>query len=102
MKDKICPICLSKKICFISNVAIKGTDKTKPLIKCENCEKIFWDDTKEEECLITNFCENSGILKSCKANAFQQGFVNTPEKRTKELDKICCDCPDKKFVLQPK
>lgn len=102
MEEKFCPFCLSNKINLISDVIIENTNRTRPLMRCgnEKREIIFWDDTGKEEMLIKLLCENDGILKSCKA--IRPAYVNDLQKETKRLDTICCDCPDKKFVLQPK
>lgn len=105
MEKIICPFCFDNNVKHISDVRIEGTDKTRPLYRCNSFESYFWGDTEEKAQMLSDLCKTR-ILKpeKCSEDIYiffpQHEFSSSTLGETKELDLICSNCPNKNFILK--
>ncbi|NIO48519.1 MAG: hypothetical protein GTN73_03635 [Candidatus Aminicenantes bacterium] len=105
MEKITCPFCFDKNIEHISDVRIEGTDKTRPLYRCNNFESYFWGDTEEKAPMLSNLCKTRWLKpEKCSEDIYiffpQHEFAGSTLGETKELDLICSNCPNKNFILK--
>lgn len=102
IEEMMCPSCFSIDSENIYDVKIENTDESRPLHKCNQCGNFFFYDTGEKVQLLAQICETRWInRKMCNKEVltlfpklFQENSMNI-----EALDKICMDCPHKKFIL---
>ena len=104
-EDMLCPFCFSLDIDYIYEAKVENSDESRLLHKCNQCGSFFWHDTGEKVRLLLNLCNTRRFNREkCNEkilNFFpKQGTTLPNKKRIKELDKICIECPNKKFILR--
>jgi len=104
IEETMCPVCFDIESEHIYDVRIKNSNGSRPLHKCRKCGGFFWDDTGERIQLLSRLCETRWLnRKKCNEAVLNFYPGHTPEssveKTIKALDKICCGCPNKKFIL---
>ncbi len=104
LEEYLCPFCSSKTIRHIYDAKVKKTDSVKPLYRCDQCEEFFWKDSGERVEWLSNLCETRWLeSEKCNESVLnffpQQGTEDSPLENIKKLDRICSDCPYKKFSI---
>jgi len=98
----MCPSCFSIDSEHICDARIKNTNKSRPLYKCNQCGGFFWYDTGEKVQWLSQICETRWVnRKMCDKEVltlFPRSLLNN-SMDIEALDKICSECPHKKFIL---
>lgn len=102
IEETMCPSCFSIDSEHIFDARIKNTDESRPLHKCSQCGGIFLYDTGEKVQLLCQLCETRWINhKMCNKEVLTlfPKLVFKNSMNIEALDKICIECPHKKFIL---
>ena len=102
MKEIRCPFCSGESINFVDDVKVDSSNLARPLMGCQDCEKFYWDDNGKEVKGLKNLCETLMFMPfKCNEKVrypLSSGYSTYPSY--KELDKICCECPQRQFLLK--
>lgn len=105
IEEMMCPSCFSIDSEKIYDVKIKNTDESRPLHKCKQCRSLFWHDTGEKIQWLSLLCETRWANRTmCNKDVLtlfpKLLFENSMD--IEALDRICMECPRKKFILPAK
>jgi len=102
IEEMMCPSCFSIDSEHIYDARIKNTDESRPLYKCSQCGGFFWYDTGEKVQWLSQLCEtrwaNRQLCNEEVLTLFPKLLLNN-SMHIEALDKICSECPHKKFTL---
>jgi hypothetical protein len=105
MKDLTCPLCHDTNISLAAHVQVEGTEETRPLYICLNYEDFFWGDNGEKVKKLSDLCKTRFFEPDkCDEDKFvffpQHQYADSTLSEIKELDIICFECANKRFVLK--
>jgi len=105
IEETMCPTCFGIDTEHICDAKIENTDESRPLHKCNQCGSFFWHDTGEKIQWLSRLCETKQLnRKRCNKAIlnFKAPSVleDSMQKIFDALDKICVECPNKKFILK--
>lgn len=102
MEEEICPFCWGKNILLIHNVSLNGSERTRSLMECFECEKFYWNGTEEEIINLSEICKTKNLEPTkCYEdvkNPLRSGFLTYPKQKVIELNLICSECPNRQFT----
>ena len=103
IEEMTCPTCFSIDKEHIYDAKIEDTDESRPLHKCNQCGSFFWHDTGEKIQWLSRLCEtrwfNRKMCNKDVLNLFPKLLLEN-SMNIEALDKICSECPNKKFILK--
>jgi transcriptional regulator NrdR family protein len=100
-----CPNCFNTDSKHIYDATIKDIDESRPLHKCNQCESVFWHDTGEKVQWLSHLCETRwSNRKMCNKDVLTlfPKLLFESTMNIEVLDRICSECPHKKFILPVK
>lgn len=106
MEDLRCQFCWGEDIIYIDNgFKSKSKDVTR-LIECENCERIFWEDSGVEVTNLSEICRTKGVMPElCFKDVreiFNPADHSCPKAKAVEFNLICCKCSKRNFGVTVK
>ncbi len=102
IEETMCPNCFGIDSEKIYDVKIKNTEESRPLHKCNQCGSLFWHDTGEKIQWLSHLCEtrwaNREMCNKDVLTLFPK-LIFEDSTNIEALDRICMECPRKKFIL---
>lgn len=102
IEEMMCPSCFSIDSENIYDAKIKNTDESRPIHKCNQCGNFFLYDTGEKVQLLSQLCEtrwNNREMCNTEVLTLFPKLLFNKSMNIESLDKICSECPHKKFIL---
>jgi hypothetical protein len=102
MNDQ-CPFCWGNELRHVGGDDGSVTNlPTRRLLRCEACEKWFWEDTAQEIPALFPICETA-ILRPGRCfeeirELLNSGGMGFPRRRAAEFNQLCSACPNRKFA----